>query len=306
MDLKSTKRTLARLTQWLLFMLMSMLLLMIVWRWLPINHNSIGALLCFQAVQAIAVFIVPALTLPRFWGEDPLQWLHLARTCNAPVCAIPNSTTTADSRWRLDGQLVLLSIGIILCAIPLINCLVAWNKQIRLPESMSALEQALKWIEEQAELMLQGFMTYRNGAWWVLLINLFVLAVLPAIGEELAFRGVLQSFFRNKHVAVWVTAIIFSFAHFQFYGFIPRMLIGALLGYALVWSNRIGYSMIMHATNNALSVLVFYLGTYAWQLSQEEMDSLGTAQTWWLTLICTPLMAYMMFLFYRRAKTISE
>lgn len=305
MDLMNTKRTLARVSQWLLFMLMSMMLLMIVWRWLPIDHNSMAALLCFQAVQAIAVFIVPSLMLPHFWGEDPLLWLHLTRTHDTPAHALPN-TITSGSRWQLDGQLVLLSIGVILCAIPLINCLVAGNRLIRLPESMSAVEQTLQWLEEQAEAMLQGFMTYRNGAWWVLLVNLFVLAILPAVGEELTFRGVLQSFFRNKHVAVWVTAFIFSFAHFQFYGFIPRMLIGALLGYALVWSNRIGYSMIMHATNNALSVLVFYLGTYVWHISQAEIDALGTEQTWWLTLVCTPLMAYLLFCFYRRAKSIKR
>ena len=192
-----------------------------------------------------------------------------------------------------------LSVGIMLTAIPLINCLVSWNQAVRLPESLSGLEQLMQQMEEQADRLLQGFLTYKNGAWWVLLMNLIILAVLPAVGEELTFRGVLQSFFRNRHVAVWVTAFIFSFVHFQFYGFIPRLLLGAILGYALAWSGEIRYSIIMHATNNALSVIVFYLGTYVWHLSQTDIDAIGTGQTWWLTLVCTPVMCLLLYIFYR-------
>ena len=79
-----------------------------------------------------------------------------------------------------------------LTALPLINLLVSWNEQIRLPESLSGLEQLMQQMEAQADQLLQNFLTYQNGAWWVLLLNLLVLAVLPAIGEELTFRGVLQ------------------------------------------------------------------------------------------------------------------
>ena len=96
-----------------------------------------------------------------------------------------------------------------------------------------------------------------------------------------------------------MTAFIFSFIHFQFYGFIPRLLLGALLGYALLWSGNIRYSMIMHGTNNALSVLLFYLGTYVWDMSQEQIDALGTEHTWWLTLVCTPLMILQIYAFRR-------
>lgn len=199
----------------------------------------------------------------------------------------------------------MLSIGIMLTALPLINLLVSWNEQIRLPESLSGLEQLMQQMEAQADQLLQDFLTYQNGAWWVLLLNLLVLAVLPAIGEELTFRGVLQQLLVSRkskvdsreHVAVWVTAFIFSFIHFQFYGFIPRLLLGALLGYALLWSGNIRYSMIMHGTNNALSVLLFYLGTYVWDMSQEQIDALGTEHTWWLTLVCTPLMILQIYAF---------
>jgi len=274
---------LLKFCEWLLLMLAGALLIFAIWSVLPFTHATTGALLTFQAMQAIGVFIIPALLAACLWSKQPLQWLHL-------------------TGGALRNDLTLLSIGIMVTAVPLINCLVNWNRMISLPESMQGLEQLMQQMEEQAERLLQGFLTYGNGAWWVLLVNIVVLAVLPAIGEELTFRGVLQSFFRNRHVAVWVTAFVFSFIHFQFYGFIPRLLLGALLGYALAWSGRIGYSMIMHATNNALSVIVFYLGTYVWHISQDTIDAFGTGSTWWLTLICTPLMLTFLYLFYKRTR----
>jgi len=278
-----------KICEWPLIMLICIGVAFGVWLWLPLNHASTGAMLLFQALQAVGLFIVPAFAVAYLWSDQPLQWLHL----------------TTPKHNRLDGKLICLSAGIMISAIPLINCLVAWNESIRLPECLSGLEQMMQQMEHQAELILQGFMTYKDGAWWVLLLNLVVLAILPGIGEELTFRGVLQSFFHNRHTAVWVTAFIFSFMHFQFYGFIPRMLMGALLGYALVWSGRIGYSIIMHATNNAMSVLVFYLGTYQWHLSQDEIDAIGTGYTWWITLLCTPVMIALLYLYYRRARELA-
>lgn len=284
---------LLKVCEWLLIMAVCTVLLFTVWYLLPIEHGDTGSLLLFQAMQAIGLFIVPAVAVSWLWSDEPEQWLHLT-----------DRRATDANAWRLDGQLVLLSIGIIVTAIPLINCLVAWNRMIHLPESMAALEQILQSFEQQAEAMLIAFMTYKDGAWWVLIINLIVMAILPAIGEELTFRGVLQSLFRNKHVAVWVTAFVFSFVHFQFYGFVARMALGAVLGYALVWSGRIGYSMVMHATNNTLSVLLFYLGTYVWHLPQAELDAIGTEQTWWLTLVCTPLMGGMLYQYCKRCKSL--
>lgn len=284
---------LLKAAEWLLIMVVCTAAVFALWQVLPVNHASTGALLLFQALQAIGLFIVPPFVVAYLWSDQPLEWLHI----------VDSRKSIVDS--RKTGRLVLLSIGIMLTALPLINLLVSWNEQIRLPESLSGLEQLMQQLEAQANALLQQFLTYGNGAWWVLLLNLLVLAVLPAIGEELTFRGVLQRLLVSReskvgsreHVAVWVTAFIFSFIHFQFYGFIPRLLLGALLGYVLLWSGNIRYSMIMHGTNNALSVLLFYLGTYVWDMSQEQIDALGTEHTWWLTLVCTPLMILQIYAF---------
>lgn len=276
---------LLKVAEWLLVMILCLMAVFAVWRVLPINHASTGALLLFQGLQAFGVFIIPAISMMYLWGSQP--------------SAISHQQSAVSHQW--SGLLALLGVGIMVTAIPLINSMVAWNESIRLPESLRGLEQWIQQTEAQAELLLQGFLTYKNGAWQVLLLNLLVLAILPGIGEELAFRGVLQSLFRNRHVAVWVTAFVFSFVHFQFYGFIPRLLLGALFGYVLLWSGQLGLCMLMHATNNALSVLVFYLGTYRWHLSQAEIDAIGTQHTWWLTLVCTPVLLLLIYLFRRIA-----
>ena len=310
---------LLKAAEWLLIMVVSTAVVFVLWQVLPVNHASTGALLLFQALQAIGLFIVPPFVVAYLWSDWPLEWLRIvdSRKSKAPHCAhCLWGPRTVES--RKTGRLVLLSIGIMLTALPLINLLVSWNEQIRLPESLRGLEQLMQQMEAQADQLLQNFLTYQNGAWWVLLLNLLVLAALPAIGEELTFRGVLQQLLVSRksktphcahclwgprtvdsreHVAVWVTAFIFSFIHFQFYGFIPRLLLGALLGYALLWSGNIRYSMIMHATNNALSVLLFYLGTYVWGMTQAQLDALGTEHTWWLTLVCTPLMILQIYAF---------
>lgn len=276
---------LLKVAEWLLVMIVCLAAVFAIWRVLPINHASTGALLLFQGLQAFGVFIIPALIMMYLWGIQPT--------------AVSNQSSAVSGQQ--SGLLALLGIGIMVTAMPLINSIVAWNESIRLPESLHGLELWMQQTEAQAEQLLQGFLTYKNGAWQVLLLNLLVLAILPGIGEELAFRGVLQSLFRNRHVAVWVTAFVFSFVHFQFYGFIPRLLLGALFGYVLLWSGQLRLCMLMHATNNALSVLVFYLGTYRWHLSQAEIDAIGTQHTWWLTLVCTPVLLLLIYLFRRIA-----
>lgn len=300
---------LLKVAEWLLIMAVCMVAVFALWQVLPVNHGSTGALLLFQALQAIGLFILPSLAVAYLWSDQPMAWLNGQHSTLNPQPSTLNSFP--EGSGSRSHRLAWLSVGIMVTAIPLLNLLVSWNEQIRLPQSLSGLEQLMQQLEAQANALLQQFLTYGNGAWWVLLLNLLVLAILPAIGEELTFRGVLQQLMcvqpstLNNHLAVWVTAFVFSFIHFQFYGFIPRLLLGALLGYVLQWSGHIRYSMIMHGTNNALSVLLFYLGTYVWGMSQEQIDALGTEHTWWLTLVCTPLMIVQIYAFRRLGRTLN-
>ena len=135
-----------------------------------------------------------------------------------------------------------------------------------------------------------------------ILINLVVMAVVPAIGEEFLFRGLLQrlftSFFKNRHASIWVTAAIFSAIHMQFYGFLPRMMIGAMLGYMLVWSGSIWVPVTAHFINNALAVIFSYINTGG-DLNLNP-DTLGTtAEQWPASLISIVLTIWILLTMYR-------
>lgn len=128
-----------------------------------------------------------------------------------------------------------------------------------IPEG-SGLESWLKPTEEKAEQLTYMILNYSGiGS---LINTIFCIAIIPAICEELAFRGVLQPLLigatRNIHLGIWLSAVVFSFFHFQFYGFLPRMILGAMLGYLFVWSGSLWVSVLAHLANNAFAIVVFH------------------------------------------------
>jgi membrane protease YdiL (CAAX protease family) len=143
------------------------------------------------------------------------------------------------------------------------------------------------------------------------------MALLPAVAEELTFRGVLQRLFSPKrhasndlvnqstpHVAIWCTAIIFSAIHMQFYGFVPRMLMGALFGYMLVWTGSLWIPILMHFTNNAMAVLLYFVALrQGWDM--EKVDAIGTNDTLWLGVVSMILTIVGIYAF-RRSTTMSN
>ena len=143
-----------------------------------------------------------------------------------------------------------------------------------------------------------------------LLINLGLMALLPAAGEELTFRGVLQGLMTKldrqsvPHVAIWVTAILFSAIHMQFYGFVPRMLMGALFGYMLAWTGSMWIPMLMHFVNNALAVLLYFMSNRSsWDM--EQVDSIGVGDTLWLGIVSLVITIAGIYAF-RRSTTMSN
>lgn len=206
--------------------------------------------------QDLLLFILPALCAAYLFGGNAFRYLKADRAPKAGAIA-----------------------GIVLCllfAIPAMNLLIEWNESVVLPESLAGIEAWLKAQEASAQAMTEQMLQMSNGV--DLIIMILIVGVLTGIGEEFVFRGVLQRLFldkfRNPHIAVWVTAVIFSAVHFQFYGFVPRMLLGAFFGYLLVWSGNIWLPIIAHALNNSFSVA----GAYIQQRAGEEsfIDTLGT------------------------------
>jgi membrane protease YdiL (CAAX protease family) len=160
-----------------------------------------------------------------------------------------------------------LSLGILLMAVsmPLVLYSLTLNQQLPLPEFF-------KVAGEQAEEALKGLLHMDN--WAELLVNLVLIALLPALGEELVFRGVVQQQLMrriaNPWVAMLISAAIFSAAHFQFDGFLPRMLLGFLLGW-LYWRTRnFWVPVVGHFFNNGLQVVGQYL--YGKEISSIDLE----------------------------------
>jgi membrane protease YdiL (CAAX protease family) len=201
----------------------------------------------------------------------------------------------------------LMAILIMLLALPAINLIGHINQQMVLPSFLEPLEQWLKMHEETAGQLTEQFLhvdTYGG-----LVINILLMAVLPAVAEELSFRGVLMNLFPAKgdrvpHVAIWCTAILFSAVHMQFYGFLPRMLMGALFGYVLVWTGNLWVPILMHFTNNAMAVLLYFVSMRMnWDMKM--IDAIGTNDTLWLGVVSLVITLVGIYAF-RRSTTMSS
>jgi membrane protease YdiL (CAAX protease family) len=176
-----------------------------------------------------------------------------------------------------ERQPVMLSIVFFMVAFPLVNFLAHWNETWQLPGFLG--EWSLT-KDDQAGKLTTMLLDMPNG--WMLALNLLMIGLLPAIGEELIFRGILQrgilKWSGNPHAAIWLAAIVFSAVHFQILGFVPRLLMGVAMGYLFFWSGNLWYPMIAHLTNNSMAVLLNY-GIQHGQIEPSLNDSgIGNAQ----------------------------
>ena len=284
----SNASILVRVLVWLGIMGVLTMVAFGVWFFLP-NRDGLVGMKWLQLLQSVATFLLPALAGAYLWSSTPMQWLHL------------------DS--KPSWQEALAAVVIMLLAIPGINLLSAWNQQMVLPEWMSGIEQWMRMQEDAAAQLTEQFL--RVDTVGGLLVNIGLMALLPAVGEELTFRGVVQGMFtRNKHVAIWATAAIFSFVHMQFYGFLPRMLLGAMFGYMLWWTGSLWVPMLMHFVNNCAAVVVaFWAYNYLEEGRAEMLDTIGTEDTILLGVfsICIVLIMMVMYgYFYSHGKILTN
>lgn len=273
------------------------LLSMGIWYAIFGGSQTTASLKWLQFLQTVGTFLLPAIIGAWIWSEDhkPMKWLQLDRTT--------------------DIKNYLLAVGIMVCAVPAINLLADLNGRIQLPESLGFIEQQMKQMEEAAAELTERFLQADNVG--VLLINIGLMALLPALAEELSFRGTLQQIITNhqspmsNHVAVWVTAIVFSAIHMQFYGFIPRMLMGAMFGYIFLWTGCLWVPVLMHFTNNALAVIAYYITSHSSSgltgegglTSKSIADTFGAGDTWWVGVLSLILTSLGLLIFYRRTHT---
>ena len=202
--------------------------------------NDIFLLKVGQGVSSLMMFVVPPIILYVFTRTQPIQALGF--------------------RKPVSGWLLLVGVVLMFVSLPLTNQLGTWNEKMNFGAAFERLESLLRQAEDMAGDLTERMLQVDTV--WGLLFNLLVIALIPALGEELTFRGMLQQALvkgcKNAHVGIFLSAAIFSFIHFQFYGFLPRMFLGLLLGYMFYYSGSLWTSILMHFVNNGAAVVVAY------------------------------------------------
>lgn len=192
-------------------------------------------------IQDIFMLIMPALVTALIVTRQPVKLLALGRMPSA-------------------GR-VLIAIAVMLLASPAMSWIIELNSSIQLPESLAALEQKMRAMEDSAQATLDFMLGAHTPA--NLFVNILLIGLLAGFSEELFFRGALQRLINSTGLsataAIWISAIIFSAIHMQFYGFVPRMLLGVYFGYLLVWSGSVWLPVIVHAFNNSMFLVLKYM-----------------------------------------------
>ncbi len=187
------------------------------------------------------MFLVPALLFPRAVGEKAKNFLRL------------NNRTPYFS-WPV-------AIAIVLAALPAVSWLYQLNQGMRFPAEWKDFEDSIRLMEEEAGKLVKVFLKAADIN--ILLVNILVVAAIPAVCEEFFFRGALQNLvkrcFNNEAIAIIFTAIVFSGIHGQFYGFLPRLFLGIVLGYIYSTSGNIWVSVLAHFVHNALMAVAVYV-----------------------------------------------
>jgi len=234
------------------------------------NVKTINYLRLQQVFQSIGMFIFPPIMAHYIFRKNKENYLKLIK---------PKTY-----------QLLLLSGVLMLVAIPFINFLAQINQAMILPESLSSFAEWMKQKEADATKLTEVFLKANHI--YTLLINIFVVGLLPAVGEEMLFRGVLQKTFtqmtKNVHWAIWITGFIFAAVHMQFYTFLPRFMMGVLFGYLFVWSGSLWITITAHFINNSTAVIIHYLAQK--NVINSDLDSVGGADSNYLLLFFSLLL----------------
>jgi membrane protease YdiL (CAAX protease family) len=195
-----------------------------------------------QFFSCILSFLLPAIFTAYFCSHHPKNFLH--------IFVLQNVRT-----------FVLIFLMVIFL-LPVIELTAYLNAKIQLPEFMSPLENLMRETEDKLTQVTDSLLTEKGAIPFT--VNIIVIAVMAGITEEFMFRGAALSIARKKiknlHAAIWIVAALFSAIHFQFYGFVPRLLLGAFFGYLLYWCKNIWAPVFAHFLHNAIAVTASYTG----------------------------------------------
>jgi len=198
-------------------------------------------MLAMLTIQDIFAFILPAVVAMALFYLRPLHVMGLDRMPSLKALAVV--------------------VVFYLVSLPAMNWLVDFNGSMVLPSWMSGVEEVMRQAEDMAADATKQILDINTIP--QLLFCLFVVGLMAGLSEEMLFRGAMQRTMQDSrlgaHTAIWVTAIVFSAFHMQFFGFLPRMLLGAWLGYLFVWTRSLWVPIIAHTLNNSTVVVMSYL-----------------------------------------------
>ncbi|MDD3876760.1 MAG: CPBP family intramembrane metalloprotease [Bacteroidales bacterium] len=193
-----------------------------------------------QVISHLFIFIIPSIFFCYLIKQKHIKYLKLD---SKPVFL-----------------LFIMSVLLIIFSLPIVDFLMKINDKMQFPEFMSGVEYWMSSMEEKTLELTIKFLKVESIMG--LLLNLFVLALVPSIGEELLFRGVfqrvLQEGMKNLYMPIIISAFVFSFIHLQFYTFLPRFFLGLILAFIYWKTNNLWYPIIIHFVNNSITVLLQY------------------------------------------------
>jgi len=244
-----------------------------------------GATLLVQGAASLGMFLAPSLTyslILRKGFTGAFQW-------------------NKDLSFKALGVVLLLAFFIN----PVVDLAYQLNQLIQIPESWGPVSE---WLQKQNETITANYQAmlgdFSPGRF---LLTLFVIAVIPALGEEMFFRGLLQPLMQEwtgrKHLGIWIAAGIFALIHWQFNLLIPRLFLGAFIGYLFWWSGNLWYAISAHFINNLLALVISYF--YPEAASGEPLPA-GPGPEWIFQIAGLFLFAWLLYLFYKFATNSSE
>ena len=222
------------------------------------SFSELSVLRIAQISSQIFTFVLPPILYAILVKDNPISALGLNKV---------------KFHW------LLLGIAMMYIILPLNSAFAEWNAELKLPESMKALEELMKSMQDAAAEATEKMLNINNISG--LIINIIMIAGLAALGEELLFRSLLQTSLikicKNAHIGIIIASAVFSFIHFEFYGFLPRLVLGLLLGYMFYFSGSIWIPMLMHFLNNGTIVVLYFLNNKG--ITNIDLETFGKTST---------------------------
>lgn len=228
-----------------------------------------------QVIAAIVGFFLPAVLAAYLLNRKPMKLIGFS--------------------GKIQGMQLLLVIMIVFFGLMVSTSLSWFNSNLPIPNEWKTYFDKM---EADYNDGVESVISLRNFADY--LFALFILAVLPAICEETLFRGGLQNFLTRSTKMPWLSiilvSILFSLAHWSYYGFLSRLFLGMMLGLLYQYSGRIWLSIFGHFLNNAIAISVLYFYTMNGKSLKEAIND--ETETFW-GIFALPVMIALFVWYYK-------